>query len=114
LLGWSLIDEPYLAVSLQLFNGLAFGVLWLAAVAYARRIAPAGMATTAQGLLGGMYFGLSSLVGALLGGVWYEQFGPWEMFRWGAWVMLVGLVVYVLVGGLAPTVSARRPARQAS
>lgn len=111
LLGWSLIDDPYLALSLQLFNGLSFGALWLAAVAYAREIAPAGMSATAQGLLSGMYFGLSSAVGALLGGLWYEQVGVWGMYRWGAVVMVVGLVIFILATGIRVRTAARQPVK---
>lgn len=111
LLGWSLIDDPYLVLSLQLFNGLSFGALWLAAVAYAREIAPAGMSATAQGLLSGMYFGLSSAVGALLGGLWYEQVGVWGMYRWGAVVMVAGLVIFILATGIRIRAAARQPVK---
>ena len=96
LLGWSMIGDPYVALSLQLLNGLAFGALWMAGVAYAKEIAPEGMGATAQGLLSGVYFGFASVVGAMLGGVWYEQLGSWGMYRWGGVVMVVGLVVFVL------------------
>ncbi len=96
LLGWSMIGDPYAALSLQLLNGLAFGALWLAGVAYAREIAPDGMGATAQGLLSGVYFGFSSVVGAILGGIWYEQLGAWGMYRWGGVVMVVGLLIFVL------------------
>jgi PPP family 3-phenylpropionic acid transporter len=70
LLAWSVIGDPYLALSFQLLNGLALGALWMAGVAYAKQIAPEGMGATAQGILSGVYFGFSSAVGALLGGLW--------------------------------------------
>jgi MFS family permease len=109
LLGWSLIADPYAALSLQLLNGLAFGVLWLAGVAYAKEIAPAGLSATAQGLLSGVYFGFSSVLGALSGGFLYEQVGIWGMYGWGAAVMLVGLLIYVVAGSARVKAVAKQP-----
>ncbi len=109
LLGWSLIGDPYMALSLQLFNGLAFGALWMAGVAYAKEIAPAGMSATAQGLLSGVYFGLSSVLGAVLGGIWYEQLGSWGMYRWGGIVMIAGLILFFVVRSNATRVATEQP-----
>lgn len=100
LLGWSLITDPYLALSLQLLEGLAFGALWLAAVAYAKEIAPPGLGTMAQGLVTGVYFGFSSAIGGLLGGIWYEQLGSWGMYRWGGLVMVTALIILGLAGSV--------------
>jgi len=108
LLGWSLISDPYLALSLQLLNGLAFGALWMAGVAYAKEIAPPGMSAVAQGLLSGVYFGLSSIAGALLGGLWYEQFGAWGMYRWGAVFMFIGLFIFILASNIRIKVATTR------
>jgi len=109
LLGWSFIGDPYLALSLQLLNGLAFGALWMAGVAYAREIAPQGMAATAQGLLSGVYFGLSSAVGAMLGGIWYQQLGSAGMYRWGALVMFIGLLLYLLANSVTIKAAPKQP-----
>jgi MFS family permease len=108
LLGWSVINEPYLAISLQLLSGLTFGALWMAGVAYAKQIAPPGMGATAQGLLSGIFFGLSAAVGALLGGVWYEQLGSWGMFRWGGLVMMIGVVLYLVAGNIQVRAAAKQ------
>lgn len=110
-MGWSLIGDPYAALSLYFLNGLTFAVLWLARVAYAREIAPAGLGATAQGLLSGVYFGFSSAIGAFLGGVWYEQFGAWGMYRWGAVVMIVGLAIFIAVGSIRVKPIAKQPVR---
>lgn len=109
LLGWSFINEPYAALSLQLLNGLTFGILWLASVAYAKEIAPAGLETTAQGLLSGIYFGFSSMVGALAGGLLYEPIGTWGIYRGGAVVMVIGLVLFILASNLKVKLMARQP-----
>jgi PPP family 3-phenylpropionic acid transporter len=113
LLGWSFIDEPYAALSLQLLNGLAFGTLWMAGVAYAKEIAPAGLRATAQGLLSGVYFGFSSVVGAVSGGFLYEQVGSWGMFRWGAVIMIIGLLFFAIVENVKVRATAKQPVKLA-
>jgi PPP family 3-phenylpropionic acid transporter len=111
LLGWSVIGDPYVALSLQLLNGLSFAALWLAGVAYAKEIAPEGLGATAQGLLSGVYFGLSAAVGAILGGIWYEQFGSWGMYRWGGLVMVTGLIIFVVANNVQSRATAHQPAQ---
>ncbi len=70
LLGWSFINEPYAAPSLQLLNGPDLGfVAGQRGLCSAKEIAPVCLETTAQGLLSGIYFG--SMVGALAGGLLY-------------------------------------------
>jgi MFS family permease len=111
LLAWSVITDPYVALSFQLLNGLAFGSLWMAGVAYAKEIAPEGMGATAQGILSGVYFGLSSVVGALLGGFWYEQAGSGAIYGWGGLVMLGGLLIFVFARNLTVVPAAKQPAK---
>jgi MFS family permease len=111
LLAWSVIGDPYLALSLQLLNGLTFGLLWTTGVAYAREIAPNGMSATAQGFLSSVYFGLSSVVGALFGGFMYEQVGAWEMYRWTGVAVMVGVLVYILADSAAVKTAAKQPVK---
>jgi len=111
LLGWSFITDPYLALTLQLLEGLAFGALWLAAVAYAKEIAPPGLGTMAQGLVTGVYFGFSAAIGGLLGGIWYEQLGSWGMYRWGGLAMATGLIILSLASRIRVRRFARHPVK---
>jgi PPP family 3-phenylpropionic acid transporter len=111
LLAWSFISHPYVALSMHLLNGLTFGALWIAGVAYAKEIAPAGMTATAQGLLSSIYFGLASVVGAMAGGLLYEQVGSWDMFRWTGIAMIVGLLSYSLANVTAVKPAAEQPVK---
>jgi predicted MFS family arabinose efflux permease len=84
--------------------------LWPAGVAYAKKIAPVGMGATAQALLSGVYFGWAHAAGALVGGYWYEQLGPWGTYRWSALVMLAGVLVFSLTtSGIFKRVARCRP-----
>lgn len=68
LLLFGITDTIALVFVLQLINGLTFTAMWIAGVAYADRIAPAGMGTTAQGYFSAMVFGFGPAVGGFLGG----------------------------------------------
>lgn len=112
LLAWSEIANPYAALPLHLLNGLSFGMLWPAGVAYAKKIAPVGMGATAQGLLSGVYFGWAHAAGALVGGYGYEHLGPWGTYRWTAMVMLVGVLVFSLASSDLLRQIAGQPAKR--
>jgi MFS family permease len=88
LLGYSLTHSPGVAFGLQLLHGLSFSALWVAGVAIARHMAPEGMGATAQGLMGGVHFGLGGAVGGLSGGWLYEHVGPFRMYAVGGVLVL--------------------------
>ncbi len=93
LLAYSFIHSPGWVLAVQLTHGLTFSAMWVAAVAHAKKLAPPGLGATAQGLLNGVYFGVSGAAGAAIGGYLYQTAGPFAMYRWaGVWV-LVGLGV---------------------
>lgn len=108
LLAYSFINEPAWVLVVQLTHGLTFSAMWVAAVAHAKKLAPPGLGATAQGLLNGVYFGVSGAAGAAVGGFLYQTAGPFVMYRWaGVWV-LVGLG---LLGLSRLTTNRRNPGR---
>ena len=88
-------QTPELVLLLQLLNGLTFPAMWIAGVAYADQLAPAGMRATAQGLFGAMVFGLGLAVGSFLGGLLLETWGGHALF------LVFGVVVLIVVAGVA-------------
>ncbi|MFC1975830.1 MFS transporter [Chloroflexota bacterium] len=98
LLVYSFIQIPWLVLPAQLLHGFSFSARWVAGVAYANKIAPAGMGATAQGLFTGVSMGLATAVGAFTGGVLYESVGPFMMYRWAGIGILVMLSLLGLVG----------------
>lgn len=81
---------PIWALATQAIHGLTFPVFWVAGVAFAHKNAPAGLSATAQGVMGTVFMGLGSAVGAFLGGLMITPFGVHSIFLgYGAMSLLV-------------------------
>jgi PPP family 3-phenylpropionic acid transporter len=97
LFSYSVIHRPEWVLLIQLLHGPTFAALWMAAVAYVSEIAPPGLRNTSQGLLTGFVMGLGSMLGALIGGIMYEQVGFSIMFSYAGTGILVLTVSFYLV-----------------
>ncbi|ORY93364.1 major facilitator superfamily domain-containing protein [Syncephalastrum racemosum] len=106
---WFPDSSAVFATLTQIVHGASFSLIWSAGVIKADAIAPPGMKSRAQGLLGMVYFGLGSGVGALLGGVVYEHYG--SALMWGMVLVVVCLSAFVQTSSfldrLAPTARIR-------
>lgn len=80
-LAYSQLEDPRFYLAIEPLHGITYAVMWNASAAYAFQIAPAGLGTTAQGLLSSIHFGLGQGVGALLGGFLYASVGARAMFQ---------------------------------
>lgn len=86
------VSTPFAILILQAMGGTIFPAMWVAGVSYADENAPAGLKSTAQGLLGSVTYGFSSAVGGFLGGLLLESIGGRGLF------LVFGIVI---LGGLA-------------
>jgi MFS transporter, PPP family, 3-phenylpropionic acid transporter len=100
LFGVSLAPTVWLVLLLQLLHGTAFSGMIISGVAYADAVAPPGLGATAQGLFNAVFGGLASAAGAFLSSVMRDQWGSVRMFQLSGSVALLGLVVFVVSGGL--------------
>lgn len=76
------MTAPWQVLLISLLHGPTFAMMWMAGVAYATRIAPPGLGTTALGVFSGTTFGLGSALGALSGGWLYQHVGSTAPFLW--------------------------------
>jgi PPP family 3-phenylpropionic acid transporter len=88
LLGW--MPAPGWAIGINLLNGLSFPLFWNSSVTYANRMAPPGLAGTAQGLLN-FASGFAGVVSALLTGWLFDRVGPNGLFIVMAFIVLLAL-----------------------
>ena len=91
-LAYALVQNPWLVLPIQLLHGLSFAALWVAGVAYANKLAPAGLGATAQGLFAGVSMGVATAAGAFIGGILYENVGLSLMYGWAGIGILVALL----------------------
>jgi len=91
-LAYALVQNPWLVLPIQLLHGLSFAALWAAGVAYAHKLAPAGLGATAQGLFAGVSMGVATATGAFIGGILYENVGLSLMYGWAGIGILVALL----------------------
>ncbi len=97
LLAMAFAASPEWVLLLQLLHGPTFAGLWMAGVAYVSEIAPPGLETTSQGMLTGFVMGLGSTIGALLGGILFDEVGLSMMYLGAGLAMLVLTFVFFVV-----------------
>lgn len=107
---YAAVDTPFLVFIVQAFGGTIFPAMWLAAVSYADENAPAGLKSTAQGLLGAVTFGFGSAVGGFLGGLMLQNLGGRGMFLVFGIIILVGLALVEGIKRLLPKEEVTQPA----
>jgi len=89
---------PWVVVASQLLLGLSFGAALVAAVDYADRHAPKGMAATSQALATSFVSGLGRAAGGAFAGGMYDAIGPRVTFGVMSLVSLVAASSYRVLG----------------
>jgi MFS family permease len=92
-LALSYINAPWMILITQLLHGMTFTSMWVAGVSYAAEIAPPGLGTTAQGLLSGVFMGIATATGAMVGGILFQDYGGSIMYR----TMSIAVAISVLI-----------------
>jgi PPP family 3-phenylpropionic acid transporter len=98
LTAYGLIQTSQWILVIQLLHAPTFALLWIAGVAHADRLAPAGTGATAQGLFSGVTMGLGAAFGAIAGGLLYQSLGAAFMFLWAGAGVFVAFVIFVVIG----------------
>jgi predicted MFS family arabinose efflux permease len=80
-------------VAINVLNGPGFVFVWNSAINYANRMAPQGMAGTAQGLLVSI-MNLAGVVSSLLSGWLFDLLGPTGLFVVMGFVVLAALILF--------------------
>lgn len=98
--GYSFLTNPWYVLMVEPLHGFTFGLFYAAASSYVSIITPPGMSGTAQGLLGGIFFGLAKGVGSLITGKMFDQvnsLGPVWTFRFFGFFALFVFLLYFAV-----------------
>jgi len=89
------MKAPEWAIMINLLNGPAFALVWNSSVTYANRMAPAGYAGTAQGLLNST-MSLAGVVSSLLTGWLFDHVGATQLFIVMDLICLTALLLFGL------------------
>lgn len=81
------VGDPMHIIFLQVLHGLTFGIFYLTAIDYVTRIIPKLLQSTGHLIFYSVFFGVSGIIGSLLGGFLIESFG--------------GSTLYIVMGGFA-------------
>lgn len=84
--------EPIHIISLQALHGLTFGVFYLAAFDYVTRVIPKFLQSTGHLVFYSVFFGISGIIGSLVGGALIEAFGGGTLYFAMGCITFVGTV----------------------
>lgn len=88
----SFMANPVAATLTQALHGFSFGLFYVAGVAFVDANTPDGLSATAQSLFFVAMWGLGAAAGSVLGGMLYQNFGPFVLFQ------VCGLCTLVAIG----------------
>lgn len=94
--GFSLLQNAWYILLLQLLHSVCFALYWNATVYHISDIAPPGMQATFLGIMNGIFFGFAGGFSSVFGGIIYNHFGGRKMFRGYAVICAVWTVFLML------------------
>src|SRR5699024_5836932 len=92
--------DPMYIIALQFLHGLTFGIFYLAALDYVTRLIPKLLQSTGHLVFYSVFFGISGIIGSLLGGALIDSFGGSTLyFAIGCCALIgtIGLTIYHLL-----------------
>jgi PPP family 3-phenylpropionic acid transporter len=97
---WILFSFPlpaWAVLAVFFLQGLSIGLFLPVAAIFIRRVAPADMQATAQGLYAAIGSGLGSMTCSFIGGIILDRFGIYSVYRFFALLTLLGAFGYALL-----------------
>lgn len=86
------IDDPMYIIALQVLHGLTFGVFYLSAFNYITRIIPRLLQSTGHLLFYSVMFGISGIIGSLVGGALIDTFSGGTLYFVMGCIALFGTI----------------------
>ncbi|PKR76840.1 MFS transporter [Halalkalibacillus sediminis] len=89
-------DDPWVVIALQVTHGLTFGVLYLASLDYVTRLIPKLLQSTGHLLYYSVFFGVSGIIGSLLGGALIDVYGGETLYFFMGVIATVGTILLLV------------------
>jgi len=94
---WAYLDDPLAIGLVKLVAGIGFALVYVGSVLLVDDLVPPGLRGTGQGVAKAVSFGLSPILGSLVGGAIYDYAGPRALFLTCAGAAFVaGASVFVI------------------
>ncbi|MRH44271.1 MFS transporter [Aquibacillus halophilus] len=93
---YSIIDDPSIVVAFQVLHGLTFGVFYLSAFQYVTRLIPKNVQSTGHLLFVSVFFGLSGIIGSLIGGALIDTAGTETLYLIMGFLALLGSILLTI------------------
>ncbi|XP_063067570.1 major facilitator superfamily domain-containing protein 6-A isoform X2 [Engraulis encrasicolus] len=93
----SYLENAWIVLPMEVLQGVTHAAVWAACISYLSAAVPPALRTSAQGILQGLHLGLGRGCGAMLGGVFVNEFGAAETFRGVGMTSLVILLIFALI-----------------
>ncbi|GAE92119.1 hypothetical protein JCM21714_1100 [Gracilibacillus boraciitolerans JCM 21714] len=93
---YAIIDDPMGIIALQFLHGLTFGVFYLTAFQYVTRIIPKMLQSTGHLVFLSTFFGLSGIIGSLVGGVIMDSLGGSSLYLFMGILTTFGTIMMLL------------------
>ncbi|MGP4039329.1 MFS transporter [Gracilibacillus sp. D59] len=93
---YATFDDPMLIVALQFLHGLTFGVFYLTAFEYVTRLIPKMLQSTGHLVFASTFFGLSGIIGSLVGGVIMDNLGGSYLYLFMGILTTVGSMMMLV------------------
>ncbi|XP_030372524.1 major facilitator superfamily domain-containing protein 6 isoform X2 [Scaptodrosophila lebanonensis] len=97
LLLYSMLQNPWYILPIELLNGITFGLFYATMASYASIVAPPGTEATMQSLVGAIFEGVGVSMGSLIAGLLFEAFSARVTFEIFGVAAFIAFIVHVLV-----------------
>ncbi len=93
---YSVVKNPHIALSIELFQGISWSLFWVACVEYINSLVDKSWRATAQSLLYAAYFGIGAIVGNMWASRLHEAMPLSKIF----WINAIAVGILSLLMGL--------------
>lgn len=90
---YAMVNDPILIVGLQFMHGISYGIFYVAAFEYITRLIPKLLQSTGHLVFYAIFFGVSGIIGSLLGGQIIDHFGGSRLYLSMAVFTFIGVIL---------------------
>ncbi|XP_031571125.1 major facilitator superfamily domain-containing protein 6-like [Actinia tenebrosa] len=94
---YTFLQDPWYVLLIEPLHGISLAAMWSTSISFACAVSTPDVYTTMEGVTTGFHYGLGWGLGAVIGGAFYNLYGPRNLFRWCILLCCVGYIFLGLV-----------------